>query len=198
MWKRTRCDFMALEFKSGDFGCGRGEVVDPVKVLIYNLTREAMKLKFPILSPTNLHVDINDEEKGRQFSQLYVPSSEDGCCHCYGLQSKCSRICVSTSRFFCQFNVRFPFYFPDCCRLTIFFSSEKAKSSFPAPSRWTESRIGSAKVFGNTSPSSCHLQLRIGIPAFPIAIQRAFGSSTNCDWVRTVPVRRSWAYQRIM
>jgi hypothetical protein len=25
---------MALEFKSGDFGCGRGEVVDPVKVVM--------------------------------------------------------------------------------------------------------------------------------------------------------------------
>ncbi|KAL4560629.1 hypothetical protein LXL04_032782 [Taraxacum kok-saghyz] len=34
MWKRTRCDIMALEFKSGGFGCGRGEVVDPVKVVM--------------------------------------------------------------------------------------------------------------------------------------------------------------------
>ena len=25
---------MALEFKSGDFGCDRGEVVDPVKVVM--------------------------------------------------------------------------------------------------------------------------------------------------------------------
>ncbi|KAL4559133.1 hypothetical protein LXL04_031267 [Taraxacum kok-saghyz] len=67
------------------------------------------------------------------------------------------------------------------------FFLKKAKSPFPSPNRSCNSRIRSAKIVGNASPSPYYLQLRFRILAFWFAIRTVFGSLVIFDWVRTVP-----------